>query len=474
MPVSAETPSLFFLTHQSANIIEDLTRSLHQKSIVNLIFGLPGVGKSRLIRQFIQTRLTENQCVLIDFIEHGQYKNVFGGQQLDHQRNFMSKVISDIPDQTTLILDQFDSAISEVKTRVFRFMEEQGNHKQIKLIICSSCDNLNDLSEFSKRFQVDVSSVELKCLSYKEQVAYLESIYCTGLRMQLKRNLNLKKILKPSQGLFSNLVALPLEHPSLKCEPGTSLEGPLFSFKWAISFLIMVGLLFLVINNGGGGILNKFYSDFNNEPEQEKVSAELSSPQNGVNTQGVLVEITEAELIKNDRDAIHVTQGNETKSKTLHSKTDQIFEELKKETKSTPVAAETAIDSGQLLEVRQVKTVSPIQQRIDETQKWLSLATDHQATIQIMSLAQTNDSENSLNSYLANLKNLAIDTSRIFIYSSIKKNKKMIGVLYGSYQNREKAITNIVNLPDILKANKPIPRTVKGIKDEINSVRLLE
>ena len=474
MPVSPETTSLFFLTHQSANIIEDLTRSLHQKSIVNLIFGEPGVGKSRLIQQFTQTRLSENQYVWISFDAQGQYQYVLGNQPLDHQRNFMSKVMSDIPDQAILILDHFEYAISEIKTRVFRYMEEQGKHTQIKLIICSSSDNLSDLSEFSKRFQVEVSSVELKCLTFKEQISYLESIYCNGLRTRLKRNSNLRKILKPSKGLFASLVALPQKQPLLICEARASLDSSLFSAKWAISLLVMMSFFLLVLNGGGGNVLHKFYSDIDNVPEQEEFSVAPSMPINKVDAQSALVEATANELINTDSDAPHKSQRVDAPSIISSSNADQMLDGLKKERDSVSVDHENTIVSSLLPEAGPDETASPVQHRIDAMQKWLSRATPQQATIQIMSLAQSNGSEKSLNRYLNNLQNQSIDTSKIFIYSSIKKNKKMIGVLYGIYQNREKAITNIVNLPDILKANKPIPRTVKGIKDEINSSRLLE
>ena len=54
------------------------------------------------------------------------------------------------------------------------------------------------------------------------------------------------------------------------------------------------------------------------------------------------------------------------------------------------------------------------------------------------------------------------------VYLANRKDHQMYGILYGTYESRAFAWQAIDKLPDILKINKPYPRTVQGLKQELN------
>ena len=71
--------------------------------------------------------------------------------------------------------------------------------------------------------------------------------------------------------------------------------------------------------------------------------------------------------------------------------------------------------------------------------------------------------------YLEKLKLIKIDVSKINIYQTIINNSIVYGIIFGDYESRREASKNIELLPDGLQAKEPIPRSIGGIRNEINN-----
>jgi len=57
--------------------------------------------------------------------------------------------------------------------------------------------------------------------------------------------------------------------------------------------------------------------------------------------------------------------------------------------------------------------------------------------------------------------------NKIFVYRTVAKQKPSLTVLYGSFGDRRTAREALEKLPESLKTNQPILRTVNGIRAEI-------
>ena len=86
-----------------------------------------------------------------------------------------------------------------------------------------------------------------------------------------------------------------------------------------------------------------------------------------------------------------------------------------------------------------------------------------------MSLTYKDDPAQSLNRYLEKLASRNVDLKQIKIFYFVTRGEKMVGVLYGSFETTALARKSIDELPEVLKANQPIPRTVRGIKKDIQA-----
>jgi len=103
-----------------------------------------------------------------------------------------------------------------------------------------------------------------------------------------------------------------------------------------------------------------------------------------------------------------------------------------------------------------------LEARMQATREWL--ASESQTTLSIQLLG-TNDPE-QLRDLLKGLGNV-IEINKVFVYRTVAKQQPSLTLLYGSFNNQRAALEALDKLPASLKANRPLLRTVQGIRAEI-------
>ena len=107
-------------------------------------------------------------------------------------------------------------------------------------------------------------------------------------------------------------------------------------------------------------------------------------------------------------------------------------------------------------------TADVVQQRLTATREWLAKQPQTTISIQLMG---TNDEE-QLRNHL-NVLSKFVEINEVFVYRTLAKQKPSITVLYGSFSDHRAAQQALANLPPFLKENRPILRTVQGVREEI-------
>ena len=100
--------------------------------------------------------------------------------------------------------------------------------------------------------------------------------------------------------------------------------------------------------------------------------------------------------------------------------------------------------------------------RLAATQEWLANADQATYSIQLMGA----DNEHQLKRHLNEIAKF-VEINRVFLYRTIANRKASLTVLYGSFSDRRAAQDALEKLPPLLRANRPILRTVRGIRTEI-------
>jgi hypothetical protein len=455
MGVATTRHNRFFMTRQIATILEDLDRQLLMVDRISLLYGKNGVGKTRLLQQFIATRHPNIQQLFVRFSADGTCT-------YNDKRYFQSDIskilLPEIKQLSLLILDQFEHALTEVSRDLLK-MWAQTMRNQSKLVLCGRHELMASLPVINKSLQYPIDSVELKPLSQSDRQDYLAALLCPAPDSYPAFRPPVKKLIRNSEGLFGNLDDLYKQYAqSIECKPGNAMATAMDSKK--ILMLVSLAVVF-------GAFL--VFAEVGLVPDSEPVNKQSPISQSAAATDDPAVvtddevqEVQQKETAAREQIVEAGVANAAEKGRSRHSVAGEEPEAFELDT--LPDRVSKPLEPA----VTQVRPdESPLQRRIVATQVWLEEADHRTASIQLMTLKRENDGFDAMSRYLTRLSTAGIDLQDIFIYSAPSSKVRIYGVLYGSYASRSEAQEQMETLPDILRANKPILRTVKGIKQEI-------
>jgi len=132
-----------------------------------------------------------------------------------------------------------------------------------------------------------------------------------------------------------------------------------------------------------------------------------------------------------------------------------------------PGAEEKPAPATEAPPAQQNATLAPtslLQQRLEATQAWLAGNDDGQYTVQLM---LTDSNATARMDQILGKMSREIDLGQIYIYPTRITARHQFGITMGSFPTRNEAQASIDKLPHDYRANGPILRTVKGIRDEM-------
>ncbi|MCK4710553.1 MAG: ATP-binding protein, partial [Gammaproteobacteria bacterium] len=375
-----QTQSRFFLTRQTATILEDLYRRLNKAGSISLLHGARGIGKSRLLRQFFENRLSHEDAVLVQFDSNNSF--VVNTDKKFAVDTFFDQIIANLKTSSTLLVDQFDNAPVELQQKIVKFWSVEGLDKSLKLVISVQRNSLQQLKDLSRRFHLQIESVELKPLSSQEQLEYLRSSCCPEIRQVAAVSPKLKKNLKLTNGLFSQLEAFRSQYrDEIICQ-----EISVSSRVKLKNFLLsgFAGLLILAL------ALFVFQNDrLNTELSQ---AATTSIPENNP------VQLNPPKIVTAKIADLHKEEAPEDADKSMVDVdsitiADEIGEDpvsdqsQKEHRKSKERLVKTVEDVPQQVSNNIQKNPTAFQQRLLATKNWLDSAHKKSASIQIMTIS---------------------------------------------------------------------------------------
>lgn len=103
-----------------------------------------------------------------------------------------------------------------------------------------------------------------------------------------------------------------------------------------------------------------------------------------------------------------------------------------------------------------------VESRLEATRDWLAAAAPTTHTIQLMGT----NSEEQLRAHLKSLAKV-VEPGKLYVFRTKAQGKPSITVVYGAYADRKSALQALGKLPPAVAANKPVLRTVNGIRAEM-------
>ena len=166
----------FFLTRQTANLLEDFAREINKSSSLFLLYGVASVGKSRLLRELTNRGISGRKFHWIDFksdMADPGMKNELPDAHENGFTNTFQALMEAADEHDVIIVDHFELASSESRHRLFHCWSIDGINKKINLVIAATSGSFDNLREFAQHFKIQIKSFEQIPCSMAEVEAFL-------------------------------------------------------------------------------------------------------------------------------------------------------------------------------------------------------------------------------------------------------------------------------------------------------------
>ena len=159
--------SPYFLTRQTANLMEDFARELAAGSALYLLYGEPRVGKTRLLEELRISRLSDRN---VHWIDLANTPDDIAGADLSGE---IEGLFEQAAQGDVIVADHFELALKKTRHQLFLSWSTDGVDKGLNLIVASNLEGFNELRQLSQQYQVRVQSYQLMPLDGEETEAFL-------------------------------------------------------------------------------------------------------------------------------------------------------------------------------------------------------------------------------------------------------------------------------------------------------------
>ncbi len=467
----------FFLTRQTANLLEDFTREINKSSSLFLLYGVASVGKSRLLRELTNRGISGRKFHWVDFKSDTVDPGMKNRLPDVHESGFASKfqaLMEAADEHDVIIVDHFELATNESRHRLFHSWSIDGINKKINLILAATSGSFDDLREFAQHFKIQIKSFELVPCSMAEVEAFLAFyLFPKNPLSSLSIPNDIEKQLRSCNGILSEVVEVANQkgkQVSIKPDSDPELKNrtPLVVGTMLV-ILIVLGTSYrywapgVIEDEILPLITQKTITIISDNADVVAINDPESSQPNPMEEAGELATST-LMVEKKEEDQ----SGSEPIKQAIANKLSK--EKLPLEVEPTQVNSLSAkADKSEELVVNSEKgQLSRFHRDLDNALHWIENQDKKKATIQVMTISSRNFDASAYYSYLETLVAKNIDVSKFRVYQTSINDAIVFGVIYDVYASLREARQDIQQLPETLKAGAPVPRTFGGIWNEIN------
>ena len=493
----------FFLTRQTANLMEDFARELKVGASLFLLYGDNGAGKTRLLRELSENRLSSARIHWIDLnAESPDEKNQQPGSA-EVEAVFDAANSGDI-----IIVDHFESALKKTRHQLFLSWTTEGADKKIGMIVASSSEGFNEFRQLSQHYQVSVQSFELMPFNPDEVEAFLGFYLFPDHPIgKLSIPSELRKQLAATDGAVGEVIKIAeRDGAQIESSPMTDTESIRKGSRIMVTILILfaitagVGWYFLSsqpapqqpvpavaseaepVTNYEPVVEVEVQKEADTEPGAETV-AELEAETSSLTEDELEVEV-EPDSAVVDEPAVSATVETTAEAETMPDldpdTEDQAGPEPGTASDTDAVLVEEANqqDAGDTaLAPAEISSTQPDQAVLTDTERfqqdlrfsmdWIETREDSAGTIQILLLSFSGFDPTAYYEYLQYLANQQVDVDNIRVFKTLTGGTEVYSVVYGEYASRKAAGASLDGLPEALRNISPIRRSIGGIREEI-------
>ena len=166
----------FFLTRQTANLMEDFVREIEDTSSLFLLYGDESVGKSWLLRELTSRRFKPGKFHWLDFKNNNAgsvVKAKAARSSLARSAPDASKLMEKAGEGELIVVDHFELASNKAQHALFQSWATDGKDKKLNLIIAANSESFNEVRQLAQKNHVEIKSFQLLPSSREEVEAFI-------------------------------------------------------------------------------------------------------------------------------------------------------------------------------------------------------------------------------------------------------------------------------------------------------------
>ena len=170
------TEEQFFLTRQTANLMEDFVREIEDTSSLFLLYADESVGKSWLLRELTSRRFKPGEFHWLDF-KNSNASSVVKAKatQSSSARGApdIGKLMEKAGEGELIIVDHFELASNKAQHALFQSWATDGKDKKLNLIIAANSESFNEVRQLAQQNHIEIKSFQLLPSSREEVEAFI-------------------------------------------------------------------------------------------------------------------------------------------------------------------------------------------------------------------------------------------------------------------------------------------------------------
>jgi len=456
----------FFLTRKISSLLEDFVHELAAGAGLFLLYGDPGVGKTRTLRELARTRLGERKVRWIDLQAGGS-----GDGALVDSSAMIENVFAEARAGDVIIADHFEMALKKSRHQLFLSWSTDGLDKHLSLIIAGSSAYYNELRQLARQYEVRAQRYQQVPLNPDEVEDFLgfylfperpvgELSVPPLLRNQIDMAQgNIGGIIDVAERAGDQISAAPMEDTESVHRVSPVLAG-----------------IVLALALAGGAGWYYFTSGIPQDPQAVAVETSATKPATVSPSQGeaeadvatAASESATPQIVPDNAAAATLLEAETAASVQQEPPAESASVEAEPQSTAPVVLSpEPAPLAADATSVAAQPPQGRLQRDLAVSLQWLDRNERKVGTLQIMTLNEKHFDEAAFYEYVDELAASGIDTSALRILPTLTGGQAVFSVVFGQYDSWKAAGDAKDNLPDILRRNSPIPRSVGGLLDEI-------
>ncbi len=457
-----DTQDAYFMTRNHARLLADLSAAAAASGSMTVIHGESGLGKTRLLRAFIELRCDDGDWLAIDFLPQGMVRLRHpGGEGTPLPQHELATALNASAQTKIWLVDGFELALPQ--GRDILYSAWQSLQPPPALVLAGRLDWPVGWRRVLPPEPPQLKVARVSPLSDDESRDYLDQRVCVTPGMTLPSSGRLRRILRDCGGRIPLLREAAVDLDASDCRP---LQVPSAGrWRWLLpALLVLVAALVAGLWRVRLDVLSSDASLPVVAPAEQPVDSSVTdaTPTDGNAAGG------EPAPVAAPAPRTALAQQPSPESTGPAGKILVPVDSAAEDRARPELLASKTPPAGQAGRFAGFAAYPLLHERLVATDRWLRDFEADGWSIQLMTLNPGDAAARALERHLQGLSNRGVALDRLWVYRAPAAGgrKGHIGLLLGRYASQKQAQRASRSLPSALRVERPLLRSARSLRKD--------